>query len=42
VKRIINPMFGFKSLWTARCTVAGIEVMHALRKEQLVGPDERQ
>jgi transposase-like protein len=35
VKRITRPMLGFKSFWAARCTVAGIEVMHALRKGQL-------
>jgi hypothetical protein len=28
-------MLGFKSFWAARCTVAGIEVMHAIRKGQL-------
>jgi transposase-like protein len=35
VKRRTRPMLGFKSLWTARCTIAGIEVMHAIRKGQL-------
>jgi transposase-like protein len=35
VKRIIHPMLGFKSLWAAWCTIAGIEVMHAIRKGQL-------
>ena len=29
-------MLGCKSFWTARCTIAGIEVMHAIRKGQLV------
>jgi hypothetical protein len=29
-------MLGCKSLWNARCTIAGMEVMHALRKGQLV------
>jgi len=28
-------MLGFKSFWSARCTIAGIEVMHAIRKGQL-------
>jgi hypothetical protein len=28
-------MLGFKSFWAACCTIAGIEVMHALRKQQL-------
>jgi hypothetical protein len=25
-----------KSLWSARCTLAGIEVIHAIRKGQLM------
>ena len=36
VKRLTRPMLGFKSFWSARCTIAGIEVMHAIRKRQLV------
>jgi transposase-like protein len=35
VKRLTRPMLGFKSFWAARCRMAGIEVMHALRKGQL-------
>jgi putative transposase len=35
VKRITRPMLGFKSFWAARCTIVGIEVMHAIRKGQL-------
>jgi putative transposase len=35
VKRPTRPMLGFKSFWAARCTIAGIEVMHAIRKGQL-------
>jgi putative transposase len=35
VKRQLRPMLGFKSFWAARCTLAGIEVMHAIRKGQL-------
>jgi putative transposase len=35
VKRRTRPMLGFKSFWAARCTIAGIEVMHAIRKGQL-------
>src|SRR5262245_42673220 len=35
VKRITHPMLGFKSFWSARCTIGGIEVMHAIRKGQL-------
>jgi transposase-like protein len=36
VKRVVRPMLGFKSFWAARCTIAGIEVMHAIRKRQLL------
>jgi hypothetical protein len=32
-------MLGFKSFWTARCTIAGIEIMHAIRKGQLMTPE---
>jgi hypothetical protein len=28
-------MLGFKSFWAARCTIAGMEVMHAIHKGQL-------
>jgi len=35
VKQLTRPMLGFKSFWAARCTIAGIEVMHAIRKGQL-------
>ena len=34
-------MLGFKSFWAARCTIAGIEVMHAIRKGQLATPGNR-
>jgi putative transposase len=37
VKRLTRPMLGFKSFAAARCTLAGIELMHMLRKGQLVG-----
>ena len=36
VKRLVRPMFGFKSLWAACWTLAGIEVKQAIRK----GPRE--
>jgi putative transposase len=36
VKRITRPLLGFKSFWAACCTIAGIEVMHAIRKGQLI------
>jgi len=35
VKRLTHPMLGFKSFWAACCTIAGMEVMHAIRKGQL-------
>jgi putative transposase len=35
VKRRTRPMVGFKSFWAAYCTIAGIEVMCAIRKGQL-------
>ena len=35
VKRLTRPMLGFKSFWAARCTLAGMEVMHAIRKGQM-------
>jgi putative transposase len=35
VKRLTRPMLEFKSFWATRCTIAGIEVMHAIRKGQL-------
>src|SRR5262245_31929317 len=35
LKRLTHPMLGFQSFWAARCTLAGMEVMHALRKGQL-------
>jgi putative transposase len=39
VKRVTHPMLGFKSFWAACCTIAGIEVMHAIRKGQLATPE---
>jgi len=38
VKRLTRPMLGFKSFWAARCTIAGMEMMHAIRKGQLLAP----
>ncbi len=32
VKRVSRPMLGFKSFWSATKTLAGIEVMHMIRK----------
>jgi len=30
-----RPMLGFKSFWSAAITLAGIEIMHMIRKDQL-------
>jgi putative transposase len=38
MKRLTRPMLGFKSFWAVRCTIAGMEVMHAIRKGQLRTP----
>lgn len=41
VKRITRPMLGFKSFWSARIVIAGIEVMHMIRKGPLDWPSGR-
>ena len=41
VKRITRPMLGFKSFEAAQATVVGIELMHMLRKGQMVGGAEQ-
>ena len=42
VKRITKPMLGFKSFQTAKNVLAGIELMHMIRKDQvnIVGIEE--
>ena len=35
MKRLTLPRLGFKPFWAARCTIAGMEVRHALLKGQL-------
>jgi transposase-like protein len=35
VKRVTKPMLGFKTFRTARAVLAGIELMHMIRKGQL-------
>jgi putative transposase len=35
IKRQVRPMVGFKSFWSAAVTLAGIELMHMIRKGQL-------
>lgn len=41
VKRITNPMMGFKSFWSAQKLISGIETMHMVKKGQLHCPDGR-
>jgi putative transposase len=36
VKRVTRPMLGFKSFDAAQVTLAGIELMHMLKKQQLM------
>jgi putative transposase len=36
VKRVTRPMLGFKSFDTAQCTLAGVELMHMIKKRQMV------
>jgi putative transposase len=35
IKRLVRPMMGFKSFWSAAATLAGIELMHMIRKGQM-------
>ena len=37
IKRQTRPMLRFKSFWSVAITVAGIELMHMIRKGQLKG-----
>ena len=36
VKRVTRPMLGFKSFDTAQDTLVGIELMHMIKKRQMV------
>ena len=36
VKRVTRPMLGFKSFDAAQVTLAGIELMHMLKKQQMI------
>ena len=38
IKRVTRPMLGFKSFWSARIIIAGIEIMHMIRKGQMDYP----
>jgi putative transposase len=35
IKKITNPMMGFKAFHSARATIEGIETAHMIRKKQL-------
>jgi len=35
IKRVVRPMLGFKSLRAARILIAGIELMHMIKKGQM-------
>lgn len=39
VKRLTNPMLGFKSFWSAPKLIAGIKTMRMIEKGQLHCPD---
>jgi len=41
IKRIIRPMLGFKSFWSASITLAGIEIVRMIKKGQLLQQDNR-
>ena len=38
VKRVTQPMLGFKSFWSARIIIAGIETMHMIKNGQMHCP----
>ena len=37
IKRIVRPMQGFQSFQSARVTLLGIELMHIIKKGQMIG-----
>ncbi len=41
VKRVTDPMLGFKSFWSAQKLIAGIETMHMVKKGQLHCPNRQ-
>jgi putative transposase len=36
IKRIVRPMLGFKSFRSAHTTLCGIELMHMIKKGQMI------
>jgi putative transposase len=41
IKRMVRPMLGFKSFRSAWITLQGIELMHLIKKGQLVSGDSQ-
>jgi len=41
IKRLTRPMSGFKSFWLAAINLAGIEIMHMIRKGQVRSTGKR-
>jgi putative transposase len=41
IKRIVRPMLGLKSFRTARKTLQGIELLHMIKKEQMVSDNSQ-
>jgi putative transposase len=41
IKRIVQPMMGFKSFPSARVTLQGIELVHMIKKDQMVSGDSQ-
>ena len=39
IKRLVRPMLGFKTFDSARCTLRGIELMHMIKKGQMIVRD---
>ena len=39
IKRKVRPMLGFKSFESASTTLMGIELMHMIRKNQMLGAE---
>jgi transposase-like protein len=42
IKRVTKPMLNFKSFCSARNVLAGIELMHMIRKGQMISTEENQ
>ena len=40
IKRLIKPMMGFKAFYSAAATLAGIEVVHMIRKNQFANHNQ--